>query len=124
MKPFNLIYYLFIFGSMLVSIIMAPAMFIEHRALVGWLWVLVFHLMLFFLLSEAIDKTTAKGLSETQKEQIIRTTPNFINMDFAISNKLFELETEKRLLESELVATNATISQIHECQRSLRRQHG
>lgn len=66
MKRFNPPYYLFIFASMVLSVIMAPTKFIERNAMVGWLWIFVFFIVLLFLLSEAIDKATVKA----QKEQL------------------------------------------------------
>lgn len=56
MKRFNLLYYLFILASMLLSVIMVPAMFIQQNALAGWLWILVFIVLLFLLWLEAIAK--------------------------------------------------------------------
>ena len=50
MKRLDIIYYLFIFVSMALSAIYAPVMFIEHKALAGWLWILVFVFFLLLLL--------------------------------------------------------------------------
>lgn len=66
MKRFNLLYYLFILASMLLSVIMAPAMFIQQNAMASWLWILVFLTMLFFLQLDALLRVDFIG-KETQK---------------------------------------------------------
>lgn len=83
MKLSNLLYYLFIFASMMLSAVMAPAMFIQQNALAGWLWALVFLVMLFSLFSEAIDTATARPLTERQKEKLFLQITNIIVLEFA-----------------------------------------
>lgn len=60
MKRFDIFYYLFIFASMAWSVLWAPAAFIGHNALAGWLWLLVFIVMLFLMLFDGVDIAKAE----------------------------------------------------------------
>lgn len=65
MKRFDLLYYHFIFGSMALSVIMAPVMFIQQNVLAGWLWIGAFVLLMLFLLCDATKDT---AIARTQYE--------------------------------------------------------
>lgn len=63
-------YYLFIFAGMVLSVIMAPAMFIQQNALAGWLWIGAFVLLMLFLLC---DTTKDTAIARTQYETWLGT---------------------------------------------------
>lgn len=56
MKLLDTLFYLYILGSMILSLYYAPVMFIEQNALVGWIWIFVFMVLLLFLFDDAIRK--------------------------------------------------------------------
>lgn len=71
LKLLGTLFYLFIIGSMILSLYYAPTMFIQQNPLAGWLWILMFVLFLLFFFHEGIRrqrievaKTYENGLEE------------------------------------------------------------